>query len=52
LTTGTFNVERVTVGINIELWQQSLLMFNFEHWLIPEKEHTTNVYGVRYTVTF
>jgi hypothetical protein len=52
LTTGTFNVERFTVGVNIDLWHQSLLMFNFEHWLIPERQHTTNVYGVRYTVTF
>jgi hypothetical protein len=52
LTTGTFNVERFTVGVNIELWHQSLLMFNFEHWLIPEPDHTTNVFGVRYTVTF
>jgi hypothetical protein len=53
LTTGAFTVERITVGINIELWHQSLLMFNLEHWLIPEPNHgTTNVYGVRYTVTF
>src|SRR5262249_33234079 len=35
LPTGTFGVERLTLGINIELWQQSLLMFNYERWLTP-----------------
>jgi hypothetical protein len=52
LASGTFNVERITLGINIELWHQSLLMFNIEHWLIPEQNSTANVYGVRYTATF
>jgi hypothetical protein len=52
LPTGTFNVERFTVGINIELWQQSLLMFDYERWLIPEPSHVANVFGVRYTVSF
>jgi hypothetical protein len=52
LTTGNFDVERVTLGINIELWHQSLLMFNVEHWLTPERPNTVNVYGVRYSVTF
>jgi hypothetical protein len=52
LPTGTYNVERFTVGINIELWQQSLLMFDYELWLIPELSHMANVFGFRYTVTF
>jgi len=52
LTTGRFNVERITFGINIELWHQSLLMFNVERWLVPEPAHAVNVFGVRYTVTF
>jgi hypothetical protein len=52
LPTATYNVERLTVGINIELWQQSLLMFDYERWLIPEPSHVANVFGVRYTVTF
>jgi hypothetical protein len=52
LSTGTFNVERFTVGINIELWHQSLLMFNYERWLVPEQPNAVNVFGVRYTVTF
>jgi hypothetical protein len=53
LPTGDFNVERVTVGINIELWQQSLLMIDFERWLVPEPQHrTVDVFGIRYTITF
>jgi hypothetical protein len=53
LPLGTFNVERITVGINIELWRQSLLMINFERWLLPElAHHTTDIFGVRYTITF
>jgi hypothetical protein len=53
LPSGSFNVERVTVGVNIELWHQSLLMINFERWLLPEPAHrTADVFGVRYTVTF
>jgi hypothetical protein len=52
LTTGTFGVERLTLGINIELWQQSVLMFNLERWFVPEPERAVNVYGVRYSITF
>lgn len=53
LPTGAFDVERITVGINIELWHQSLLMINFERWLLPLAAHTTaDVFGVRYTITF
>jgi hypothetical protein len=53
LPTGTFDVERITVGVNIELWQQSLLMVNFERWLLPELAHgNADVFGVRYTITF
>jgi hypothetical protein len=53
LPTGVFDVERLTLGINIELWHQSLLMINFERWLLPELAHpTADVFGVRYTITF
>jgi hypothetical protein len=53
LPTGTFNVERVTLGINFELWHSSLLMIDFEHWFLPEPDHPTeNVVGARYTITF
>jgi hypothetical protein len=48
-----FNVERITLGVNIECWQQSLLMFNYERWLTPEPAHrNVDVFGVRYTITF
>ncbi len=52
LPTGSFNVERLTLGINIELWHQSLLMIDFERWFLPEPERAVNVFGVRYTITF
>ncbi|HEY1375826.1 MAG TPA: hypothetical protein VGF55_03495 [Gemmataceae bacterium] len=53
LPTGHFNVERLTLGINIELWHQSLLMFDYERWLVPEPDHRhSDVFGVRYTITF
>ncbi|HEX4590635.1 MAG TPA: hypothetical protein VH120_11935, partial [Gemmataceae bacterium] len=53
LPNGHFNVERLTLGINIELWHQSLLMFNYERWLVPEPDHrTADIFGVRYTITF
>jgi hypothetical protein len=50
--TGTFNVERLTLGINIELWHQSLLMIDYERWFLPEPQSAANVFGVRYTITF
>jgi hypothetical protein len=52
LTTGTYCIERFTLGLNIELWHQSLLMFNLERWFVPEPQRAVNVYGVRYAITF
>jgi hypothetical protein len=53
LPVGAFDVERITVGVNIELWHQSLLMVDYERWLLPELAHATaDVFGVRYTITF
>jgi mono/diheme cytochrome c family protein len=53
LSTGTFDVERLTFGVNIELWRQSLLMIDLEHWLLPEPgKHTADIAGARYTITF
>jgi hypothetical protein len=53
LPTAGYDVERLTLGINIELWHQSLLMINFERWLLPEPAHSTaDVFGIRYTITF
>ena len=53
LTTGAFDVQRVTLGANIDLWHQSLLMVNYERWILPVPNHrTADVFGVRYTITF
>jgi hypothetical protein len=53
LPNGFFTVQRLTVGVNFELWHQSLLMVNYERWLLPEPDHrTADIFGVRYTVTF
>jgi hypothetical protein len=53
LPSGKFDVERLTLGINFELWRQSLLMLDYEHWLLPEpNQPTADIAGVRYTITF
>ncbi len=53
LPCGTFDVERLTFGVNIELWRQSLLMIDLEHWLLPEPDkRIANIGGVRYAITF
>ena len=53
LPSGTFDTERLTLGVNFELWRQSLLMVDLEHWLLPEpNKNIANVGGVRYTITF
>jgi hypothetical protein len=53
LITGHFSVERLTLGVNVELWQQSLLMVNYERWILPELDHrNADVFGVRYTISF
>jgi hypothetical protein len=53
LTLPTFGVERLTFGFNIDCWRQSLLMVNYERWLLPILNHrTADIFGVRYTITF
>jgi len=53
LPSGRFDVERLTFGINLEMWRQSLLMIDLEHWLLPEpNKRIANIGGVRYTITF
>jgi len=53
LVEGHYHVERLTFGVNVELWHQSLLMFNYERWLTPEPFHrTSDIFGIRYTITF
>lgn len=47
------HVERLTFGVNIELWHQSLFMVNYERWLTPVPNHrTSDIFGIRYTITF
>ena len=53
LPPGNFDVERLTLGVNFELWRQSLLMIDWERWVLPEpNQRIANVGGVRYTITF
>lgn len=52
MTTGQFNVQRLTWGINLALFRQSLLMFNHEIWFPPEPIGTFNIFGIRYAITF
>jgi hypothetical protein len=52
LPTGTFDVHRLTWGVNCTLWRQSLLMVNHEIWFLPEPVHDLHVFGVRYVITF
>jgi hypothetical protein len=48
-----FNVHRTTLGLNVQLWRQSLLMFDWEHWSTSEGvRQNVDVYGVRYAITF
>ena len=53
LTSEHIHVERLTFGVNIELWHQSLFMVNYQRWLTPVPNHrTSDVFGIRYTITF
>lgn len=53
LPSGSFNINRLTYGINLTLWRQSLLSFNHEIWWVPEQlGKNVNVFGVRYAITF
>jgi hypothetical protein len=52
LDRGTYNISRLTWGINFTLWRQSLLMFNHEMWFLPDPLKEINVWGVRYAITF
>ena len=48
----TFNVNRMTYGLNWTMPGGSLLMFNVEHWYLPSGFHDTNVVGMRWAATF
>lgn len=53
LPAGPFDVQRVTFGLNFDLWHQSLLMLNYERWILPVlAHHHSDVFGVRYAITF
>jgi hypothetical protein len=52
LTTGRFDVRRTTWGVNYQFAGASLLMFNYERWILPGPLPNLNVYGVRWVATF
>lgn len=52
LTTGRFDVRRSTWGLNYQLAGSSLLMLNYEYWVLPGPLPNLNVYGVRWAATF
>ena len=50
--TGTFGVNRSTVGVNWTMPGGSLLMMNYEHWDMPQPLDSANVVGARWAATF
>lgn len=50
--TGRFDVRRTTWGVNYQLAGNSLLMINYERWILPGPLPDLNVYGVRWAATF
>ena len=52
IPTGRFDVKRTTAGINYQLTGNSLLMVNYERWILPAPLPDVNVYGVRWAATF
>ena len=52
IPTGRFDVKRTTAGINYQLTGNSLLMVNYERWILPAPLPDLNVYGVRWAATF
>ncbi|HEV3343236.1 MAG TPA: hypothetical protein VG125_22885 [Pirellulales bacterium] len=52
LPTGNFDVKRTTAGVNYQLTGNSLLMLNYERWILPGPLPDLNVYGVRWAATF
>lgn len=49
---GTFNLTRLTFGVNYAVSSQSLLMLNYERWLMPKVLGDFDVWGVRFALTF
>lgn len=50
--TGQFFARRLTAGINIELFKNSLLMIDYEHWMMPPGLKNVDAIGVRWAITF
>ncbi len=50
--TGRFDIRRTTWGVNYQLAGNSLLMLNYERWVLPGPLPDLNVYGVRWAATF
>jgi mono/diheme cytochrome c family protein len=52
IPTGTFSVNRLTVGVNYAFSGRSLLMLNYERWFIPDRIGNVDVWGAKFAYTF
>ena len=52
ITSGSYHVLRYTGGINFRLYGNSLLMLNYERWEFPQGLNASNIFGIRYNITF
>jgi hypothetical protein len=52
IPTGTFSVNRLTVGVNYAFSGRSLLMLNYERWFIPDHIGNVDVWGAKFAYTF
>ncbi|MEZ6123579.1 MAG: hypothetical protein R3C49_10425 [Planctomycetaceae bacterium] len=52
LPSAVFDVNRLTYGVNWTLPGGSLLMFNMEHWFLPDGLSDVDVVGVRWAASF
>ncbi|MDB5312791.1 MAG: hypothetical protein JWO38_6993 [Gemmataceae bacterium] len=52
LPTGSFDIRRWTLGVNVALLGRSLLMLDYERWLFQAGLDPVTVWGARYAVTF
>lgn len=52
ITSGSYHVLRYTGGVNFRLFSNSLLMLNYERWQFPDGLNPSNIFGIRYNITF
>lgn len=52
LPAAAFDVNRLTYGLNWSMPGGSLLMFNMEHWYLPNGFNDMNVVGMRWAASF